>query len=784
MLLLLSNLQLEYVKEQLLVTHRQELEVVCQQLDGRRRKEVSTVKMVLEQEKQSDMMSLFQKLNSQYNQSMHDVVDKLQSQYRKMCHEVFAIERARLESEYALCLDCFKVSVAYENGQQFCVQLEQLCTHYREELESLRKKYETFDQYKMSQGPSKSPHLLNQRQSIENDQQIAAILGRHIDANTSCPEPSLQLDDTCTLQRNLMPEHFAETGQLRKTHSEDLYNLSAYICEDPLEGTPLPAMMPEFGMSVLSAEYQQSLETLGSSLSSDYEREQDYDVSYDRVLLEKKIRHLKSQLQKMSYNMRHLNISHQQSIAQLKADCEQQRMLTVSECELKLAAFCMELESLRWALEQQQQQQPKLDKSYCCQEVQTIPEIENDISLQNHQSLKEAHEQKCLELQAKFAEDIEMLKIAHSKDLSRTVTTANEEAANMLKQQKDRLLKMHNLNLWVLESKMHSEFSQQLEYMKAEMEERYVEALSALYVKSAIRTASILEIAESKRNEGKQTTREELQIAFNQKCFEVEDVTEQLKEEYESKLLQLKKTITEEYTSHITQLKIDHKVYLAEQEHTLRMQLEADHSKQLKEIADNYTTKKEFEIEQACIQLSQQHMVKFREMTEKLQEVHQAELNAADQEKDLLQTQHEEAISIIRGELECKHEVDIAHLIASHRDELLSIKELLQKKAEENSVLASNFKELESELSTLKQQHSEILFASEAQSQVQKSVEERLDAKQNELIELEDVTKKEVAQIEQIMSEKLQEMEHNLQLKIAESDYLHQTQRSLQVLIE
>ena len=791
----------------MLDTHRLELEGICQQMDGRRRREISTVKMVLEREKESDMLALSDKLNMQYSQSMRDVEEKLQQQYSDMCGEVFAMERARLENEYKLCLDCFKDSAASEKERQFCSQLEQLCAHYRDGLEILRKKYEMFNEQKMSEvqrtasQSNDDGHVL----SDHHHQPLgAAVLDHCLD-----PNAGTELDEP--LHRGLRLEHFAETGQLKKSHYEEFCSpKGAYmsICEDLYEDAALPAE-PDRPTGC-----QQGVDVLHMSFSSSLPdgEEVDSDVAQYKLVMEKKLRHCKNQLQAMSYNMRQLSVSHQQSIVQLKADFEQQRTLIVSEYELKLATFRSELQSLEWAFQQRHHQEnqllhrlhPKASSKVCCsQEVQTISEndklIHHQPSLQEaHEQqclgLQEAHEQQCLELQAKFAEEIEALKVAHNEDLSRTVSAINEEAMNMLTQQKDRLLKIHDLNLWVQESKMHSEFVLQLENIKSDIEERYIEALSELHVRSAIRHALMLETAESMKHGPEQGTEEELQMVLRQKCFEVEDIHSIAEmqvakvREYESKLHEFKQAMSEEYASHIAQLRADHELDLAKQEQTLREQLEADYSKQLKVIADNYNAKTEFEIEKvkkdmneamekASMLLSQQHMQKFRQMTEKLQEVHQAELAAADHERGILQAQHEEAISVVREELECKYQEDIACLTASHRQELSRLKE----RYEEEVVPVTKVREMESELAELRQQNAGLLGASSAQVQAQRSLQEALEAKQNELTALKELTDKEVTRIEQVLSEKIHEMEDNIQLKTTENASLLQAQNTLRV---
>lgn len=159
----------------------------------------------------------------------------------------------------------------------------------------------------------------------------------------------------------------------------------------------------------------------------------------------------------------------------------------------------------------------------------------------------------------------------------------------------------------------------------------------------------------------------------------------------------------------------------------------------------------------------------------------QAEFSAA---RDHFGAHHKDAISIIKEEMGYKNEEDIANLIASQRQELLSLRELLQAKDEEKFVLASKFKEDLLEFSALKRKYEDLVLANEAHSQVQKSLEEIMDAKQNELIALKAVTEKEARRIEQIMSEKLQEMEHSFQLKITENECLLQAQKCLQVMMQ
>ena len=162
----------------------------------------------------------------------------------------------------------------------------------------------------------------------------------------------------------------------------------------------------------------------------------------------------------------------------------------------------------------------------------------------------------------------------------------------------------------------------------------------------------------------------------------------------------------------------------------------------------------------------------------------QAEFSAADNARDHFGAHHKDAISIIKEEMGYKNEEDIANLIASQRQELLSLRELLKAKDEEKFVLASKFKEDLLEFSALKRKYEDLVLANEAHSQVQKSLEERMDAKQNELIALKAVTEKEARRIEQIMSEKLQEMEHSFQLKITENECLLQAQKCLQVMMQ
>ena len=95
--------------------------------------------------------------------------------------------------------------------------------------------------------------------------------------------------------------------------------------------------------------------------------------------------------------------------------------------------------------------------------------------------------------------------------------------------------------------------------------------------------------------------------------------------------------------------------------------------------------------------LVKEYMAKFREVTEKLQQVHQSELSALQQEKLLSETRHSEELDRLREEVEERHQHDISQIMESHKHELTGLQELYEAKLRqaesEHAVKVSEFQQ-------------------------------------------------------------------------------------------
>jgi len=216
-----------------------------------------------------------------------------------------------------------------------------------------------------------------------------------------------------------------------------------------------------------------------------------------------------------------------------------------------------------------------------------------------------------------------------------------------------------------------------------------------------------------------------------------------LQSQYRDKLGELESTMAAERKKQITLLKEQYDQEWVEREQALRSQLEEEHVRQMEELVAQCAREKaqaqeslqkdlteqtqRLESELAVLRerseedvrsaetrageevrkhLVKEYMTKFRDMTEKLQQVHQSELDALQQEKLLGETRHAEELDCLREELEAKHQHELSQVVQAHKQELAGLQELYEARLQQTeSEHAVRMSELQQQFETL--QHSE-----------------------------------------------------------------------------
>ncbi len=244
------------------------------------------------------------------------------------------------------------------------------------------------------------------------------------------------------------------------------------------------------------------------------------------------------------------------------------------------------------------------------------------------------------------------------------LTKLEEKMVTERKTQVDLLKKKHERDLAEMEKKYRSERVELETKIRAQLEDehfRHTEQAVAECLVDKDRgmdvTRQELELTHQKQlSELKLSHEAELRRINTEHCLKLETLTGDRKEKSTSMDLD---AIKGQYS---TELELQAAHYNTEIE-SLQMQISSLKSEQglkMNELRE---------------QLKQDHMAKFKVMTNKLQQLHEGEVNALRQENVDLVSSHEYNMQMLRGELDSEREREIAGIVEVHKNEMKTIQE-------------------------------------------------------------------------------------------------------------
>ncbi len=260
------------------------------------------------------------------------------------------------------------------------------------------------------------------------------------------------------------------------------------------------------------------------------------------------------------------------------------------------------------------------------QEVNTLNEdLERrltDCKLESERKLRaltKDHEEEKEELVTRYEKGTRELEVAHSRRITELreelATTAESEGVGFASQlekelglQRESLANQYECRLSLQESKLRGEFDIELETQRANLEEQYTDILAQVHTESALKNATKLEeqrvlFASEKKALTEQgsllESRHSIEIAriMEEHQHTLTSAQEELRSEYEAKLTELEVAMSNERKKQISLLVEKHAWEIAEQEETIRLQLETEHARGMEQVVKQCGREKEEALE-------------------------------------------------------------------------------------------------------------------------------------------------------------------------------------------
>ena len=275
-------------------------------------------------------------------------------------------------------------------------------------------------------------------------------------------------------------------------------------------------------------------------------------------------------------------------------------------------------------------------------------------------------------------------------------------------------------------------------------------------------------------------------------AFQGETDLEALKTKYEMKLAELENALTSEKNRQIELLKKENEENWCTREQELRSQLEIDHKLSIDELVKFHNeaktlalteleTELNLRMEKVHSQLVEEHMAKFKELTEQLQRVHESEVATLTEEKNVLESSHEAALKQLQVELEDRLQEEVESCAARYK---LQIRE---QQTQHQLELDQKHLHSQEEVDAHKQKFESLMLQKEADFNERFSQHlEQSEAQQKlEQESMESALKSELSVLNEDLERKLVELqqEHEATLEKEAKDYLLK-QEELKKVIE
>lgn len=264
------------------------------------------------------------------------------------------------------------------------------------------------------------------------------------------------------------------------------------------------------------------------------------------------------------------------------------------------------------------------------------------------------------------------------------LTKLEEKMVTERKTQVDLLKKKHERDLADIEKKYGTERVELETKIRAQLEDEHFQHTEEAVAECLVDkdrgmdvTRQELELAHQKQiSELQLSHKAELERINTEHCLKLETLTGECKEKSTSMELD---TIQGQYS---TELELQAAQYDTEIE-SLQMQIASLKSEQglkMNELRE---------------QLKQDHMAKFKVMTNKLQQLHEGEVNALRQENVDLVSSQEHNIQMLKGELDSEREREIAAIVEAHKKEMKTIQERCEEQLAQQEVQDDQSDQLE-----------------------------------------------------------------------------------------
>lgn len=99
------------------------------------------------------------------------------------------------------------------------------------------------------------------------------------------------------------------------------------------------------------------------------------------------------------------------------------------------------------------------------------------------------------------------------------------------------------------------------------------------------------------------------------------------------------------------------------------------HKAEMDSLQAQFQSQQESKMKELHERLKQECMAKFKTMAERLQQIHQDEVNTLKQDTATLASIHEESLQLLRKELDAEHKKNMAIVMEEHKDEIKSLHE-------------------------------------------------------------------------------------------------------------
>ena len=323
---------------------------------------------------------------------------------------------------------------------------------------------------------------------------------------------------------------------------------------------------------------------------------------------------------------------------------EQQHRLDLSLLETKLRnEFSLERVKMRSDFEDTQCDViARTQSESALRHAVKLEDITRQLQEEKANALKE--QKKALEV--KFRDNLERLKDQDKTGMVQELHSMSMEHQNALAAQEAELTTHFEAKMTELELQMAGERKTQLTLLKEHYEQEWVKYKGQVQEQVESEQMKHTEdlLAECKRERDT-----ELQALQDELCkikSQSKDV-ESLKAHYEAELEAMKAQCDAELEAMKAQCDAELEAMKAQSEAEIDAKMEDARKKLIKE-----------------------HMGKFKEVTDKLQQVHQSELESLRQEKDDLESQHLRELELLREELDARHQDDLSELVNTQKREL------------------------------------------------------------------------------------------------------------------